>query len=54
VWSWVHAGRFTREDVEHELAAVDAAADAKELFAEVALGEPFVEFLTLPAYDRLP
>jgi malate synthase len=53
VWSWVCAGRFTRADVEAELAQVDAAADAKELFAEVALGDPFVEFLTLPAYERL-
>jgi malate synthase len=53
VWSWVKSGRFTRDDVERELAAVEAADDAKELFAEVALGEPFVEFLTLPAYERL-
>jgi hypothetical protein len=26
---------------------------AKEVFEEVALSESFVEFLTLPAYDRL-
>ena len=36
-----------------ELDRVEAADDAKELFAEVALGDPFVEFLTLPAYERL-
>jgi malate synthase len=53
VWSWVAAGRFTPERVREELAQVDAADDAKELFAEVALGRPFVEFLTLPGYARL-
>jgi malate synthase len=53
VWSWVKDGRFKPEDVHKELARVDAADEAKELFAEVALGEPFVEFLTLPAYEHL-
>jgi malate synthase len=28
-------------------------ADALELFEQTALGEPFAEFLTLPAYDRI-
>jgi malate synthase len=54
VWSWVRAGRFTEERVREELAAVDAADDAKELFGQVALEAEFVEFLTLPAYERLP
>ena len=27
---------------------------AKQLFADVALAPEFVEFLTLPAYERLP
>jgi hypothetical protein len=40
--------------VREELAAVDAADDAKELFGQVALEAEFVEFLTLPAYERLP
>jgi len=53
VWSWVKAGRFDAERVREELAGVEAGEEAKELFAEVALGEPFVEFLTLPAYERL-
>jgi malate synthase len=53
VWTWVNAGRFTAERVRDEIAAVDAGDGAKELFAEVALGDPFVEFLTLPAYERL-
>jgi malate synthase len=53
VWTWVKAGRFTAARVREEIAAVDAGDDAKELFAEVALGDPFVEFLTLPAYQQL-
>jgi malate synthase len=53
VWSWVQSGRFTPERVREELGRVDAADDAKELFAEVALGVPLVEFLTLPGYPLL-
>jgi len=53
VWSWVKAGRFSREDVLGKVAAVDAADDAKALFAEVALADELVEFLTLSAYPRL-
>jgi malate synthase len=54
IWSWLRAGRFSEERVRQELAQVDAADDAKELFAEVALAPQLVEFLTLPAYNRLP
>ena len=54
VWSWVRAGRFTAAQVRDEIERVDASAEAKELFEEVALGEEFVEFLTLPAYYHLP
>jgi malate synthase len=53
VWSWVHAGRFDAERVREEIAAIDAADAAKEVFDEVALAERFVEFLTFPAYERL-
>jgi malate synthase len=53
VWTWVKAGRFTPERVREEIAAVDAGDAAKELFEQVALGDPFVEFLTLPAYRQL-
>ena len=53
VWSWVRDGRFDADRVRRELAEVDAANAAKEVFEQVALGEEFVEFLTLPAYDRL-
>jgi malate synthase len=53
VWSWVRAGRFDEGRVREELAAVDAGDEAKELFADIALAPDFVEFLTLPAYERL-
>jgi malate synthase len=53
VWSWVKAGNFTADRVRELIGAVDAGDEAKELFADVALGDPFVEFLTLPAYERL-
>jgi len=32
---------------------VEAGAEAKELFAAVALSEELEDFLTLPAYERL-
>ena len=51
-------GRFTREQVaavtEEELAKLGAGyGPARELFDQVATGEEFIEFLTLPAYDVL-
>jgi malate synthase len=56
VWQWIHAGIFTRE---HVLDVVDEEAGdgfetARALFEQVALSDEFVEFLTLPAYERLP
>jgi malate synthase len=53
VWQWVRHGRVRRSLVEDELARVDAPDWAKELFSEVALSDDFVEFLTLPGYQRL-
>jgi len=60
VWQWVRHGRVRRDevvaaiaDVASELPDVPAAGPARELFEQVALGDEFVEFLTLPAYDRL-
>jgi len=32
---------------------VDAGAEAKDLFAAVALSEELEDFLTLPAYEHL-
>ena len=60
VWQWLRHGRVTREDVEHvvaeEAAKLEGAPgleEARALFEQVATGEEFVEFLTLPAYDHL-
>jgi malate synthase len=53
VWSWVHGGRFEANAVRAEVAQVEAADAAKEVFEQVALADEFVEFLTFPAYDRL-
>jgi malate synthase len=60
VWQWVSHGRVGRGEVEAAVAEVvaglpadPAIAAARELFEEVALGDEFTEFLTLPAYDRL-
>jgi malate synthase len=53
VWSWVEAGHFDADRVRQEVGRVDADPAAKEVFEEVALAREFVEFLTLPAYERL-
>jgi malate synthase len=58
VWQWLHHGRVDRRDVERaieeEMAGLDGDyTEARELFEQVALGEEFVEFLTLPAYEHL-
>jgi malate synthase len=52
VWQWVRHGEMTAGHVR-EIADAEATGDARELFEEVALAEDFVEFLTLPAYERL-
>jgi malate synthase len=60
IWQWVRNGKLDAERVR----AVEKAElerlrdggrwdDAREVFEQVALGEDFVEFLTLPAYDHL-
>lgn len=41
----------TLEGEEHP--NLDNVPTARKLFEEVALGEPFVEFLTLPAYEKI-
>ena len=53
VWSWVQAGRFDEARVREEIAKVEASAEAKEVFADVALAVPLRDFLTISAYDRL-
>ncbi|HWG56373.1 MAG TPA: hypothetical protein VNT58_07615, partial [Gaiellaceae bacterium] len=58
VWQWLHHGKVGREEVERVLCEVEAELgadyrDALELFRQVTLGERFVDFLTVPAYERL-
>ena len=68
IWQWVHSEvvlsdgtGVTRELVEkmvgEELAKLGDVATydaARALFEEVALADEFAEFLTLPAYERMP
>ena len=58
IWQWLHHGEVAREDVlriqSEELEKLGPGYDeARELFDQVALGEEFVEFLTVPAYEHL-
>ncbi len=68
VWQWLRHGRFDRarvrtvidEELERlreqfgdEVYDRSRAGEAREIFEQVALGDEFVEFLTLPAYDYL-
>ena len=57
VWQWVHAGRFTpervREVIDEQGFEGGRFAEAREIFERVALGDDFVEFLTLPAYEYI-
>jgi malate synthase len=60
IWQWVRHGRVDRADVQRTIAGVVAELplepvvdEARALFEQVALGDEFTEFLTLPAYDRL-
>jgi malate synthase len=68
IWQWVRHGKFTREHVaevlEEEMRKIhDEVGDetwekgrpdeTKAIFEQVALGEEFPDFLTLPAYEYL-
>jgi malate synthase len=58
VSQWIAHGRFTREHVaevtDEEMTTLGPDyQQARELFDRVALGDEFVEFLTLPAYELL-
>jgi len=63
IWQWLRHGKVERADVERaiekEVARLgDGYDEARELFEQVALphenqGDEFVEFLTLPAYERI-
>jgi malate synthase len=59
VWQWVRHGRIDAEDVrryeDEELAQAGEGRwdDAREVFDAVAVSDEFVEFLTLPAYEKI-
>jgi malate synthase len=68
VWQWIRHDRFSRdrvrEVIDEELQSLretfgdeiydkSRADDARAIFEQVALGDEFIEFLTLPAYDYL-
>jgi malate synthase len=58
IWQWLHHHRFSLDDVRR-IADEEAAKPgpdydaARELFDLVATRDEFVEFLTIPAYERL-
>ncbi len=58
IWQWLHHGKVSADDVrrvvDEEAAALgDGYGEARELFEQVATKPEYVEFLTLPAYERL-
>jgi malate synthase len=58
VWQWLRHGKVARSDVEDAIGEEvgklgDGYDEARELFEQVALGDEFVEFLTLPAYEHI-
>ena len=63
VWQWLHTGasladgqQVTRELVEQLIDEETGgdASDARALFTEMALAEHYEDFLTIPAYERMP
>ncbi len=58
IWQWLHHGRFTADDVlritNEEMGVLGPDyAEARTIFEQIATRPDYVEFLTLPAYDRL-
>ena len=58
IWQWLHHDRFTADDVlritDEEMATLGSDyEEARTLFESIATLSDYVEFLTLPAYDRL-
>jgi malate synthase len=67
VWQWLHngitladTGAFVTRDLVERIAAEEVAkldgdvSEARALFMEVAVADEFVDFLTVPAYERMP
>ncbi|MCI0424823.1 MAG: malate synthase A [Actinobacteria bacterium] len=66
IWQWIHQGATTDEGFVVDEGLVRSIADrvtetmtaetvhtARKVFEDVALGDDFVEFLTLPAYELI-
>jgi malate synthase len=58
IWQWLHHGRVSADDVrrvtEEEVAGLGPGyEEARALFEQIATRPDYVEFLTLPAYERL-
>ena len=58
IWQWLHHGRISADDVrritDEEVGRLgDGYDDARAIFERIATQPDYVEFLTLPAYDRL-
>ena len=58
IWQWLHHGKITPEEVsritEEEVARLGPDFDdARAIFEAIATRPDYVEFLTIPAYDRL-
>src|SRR5205814_2458687 len=67
VWQWLHngitladTGAFVTRELVARIADDEVAklvgdvAEARALFMEVAVADEFVDFLTVPAYERMP
>ena len=58
IWQWLHHDRFSSADVARitgeEMAGLGPGYDeARAIFESIATRPDYVEFLTLPAYERL-
>jgi malate synthase len=58
VWQWIQHGKVAPDDVrriaDEEIQKLgDGYDEARGIFEQIALGDEFVEFLTLPAYEHL-
>jgi malate synthase len=58
IWQWLHHGRVSADDVRRVTAEEMAALgpdyeEARAVFERIATQPEYVEFLTLPAYERL-
>lgn len=66
IWQWIHHGVSTEDGslvteervrrlIEEECAGLDIPhlSDARKVFEDVALGDDFIDFLTVPAYELI-